>query len=116
LRKPARLNLLHRDLYNVINDSQPSKQSWRGRLSLLKARLISLVPKMYELLNPFAKGSSKGKTVARLPSRKPPLAELRPGHQHCQIHDPDYLLQILQAEIDSSNGPTPTSNRKLADR
>jgi hypothetical protein len=47
-----------------------------------------------------------------LPSRKPHLAQLRPGRQHAQIHDPDYLEQILKAEQEPSASAqsTPPTN------
>jgi hypothetical protein len=45
---------------------------------------------------------STTESVNLLPTRKPPLAEFRPGRQHCQIHDADYLQQILLVELDSS--------------
>jgi hypothetical protein len=45
------------------------------------------------------------KRTALLPARKPLFTELRPGRQHCEIHDPDYLEQILMAEQASSPSP-----------
>lgn len=45
------------------------------------------------------------KRPALLPARKPLFTELRPGRQHCEIHDPDYLEQILMAEQASSPSP-----------
>jgi hypothetical protein len=52
----------------------------------------------------FAKfiGQTSSSPEPLLPSRKPLLAELRPGRQHCQIHDADYLEQILSAELESA--------------
>jgi hypothetical protein len=47
----------------------------------------------------------KGKDL--LPQHKPLLASLRPGLQHCQIHDPKYLSQILEAELNSEPPPPP---------
>jgi hypothetical protein len=44
---------------------------------------------------------------ALLPARRPLFAELRPGRQHCEIHDPDYLQQILMAEEASSMSTDP---------
>jgi hypothetical protein len=51
---------------------------------------------------------------ALLPARKPLFAELRPGRQHCEIHDPDYLQQILMAEHTSSTPTDPLGPRAAA--
>ena len=51
---------------------------------------------------------------ALLPARKPLFAELRPGRQHCEIHDPDYLQQILMAEHTSSTPTDPSGPRAAA--
>jgi hypothetical protein len=42
------------------------------------------------------------KSAQLLPKRKPLLA-FRPGRQHFQIHDPDYLEKILSAELESQD-------------
>ncbi len=47
--------------------------------------------------------ASPGKVQNLLPTHKPLLASLRPGLQHCQIHDPTYLRQILEAELESDS-------------
>jgi hypothetical protein len=42
------------------------------------------------------------KPAQLLPKRKP-LQAFRPGRQHFQIHDPDYLEKILSAELESQD-------------
>jgi hypothetical protein len=37
----------------------------------------------------------------RLLPRRNPLQAFRPGRQHFEIHDADYLQQILRAELES---------------
>lgn len=64
-------------------------------------------------LRRFRQGT-KQQPVALLPARKPLFADLRPGRQHCEIHDPDYLQQILMAEQNSSNPTGPTSPIEFA--
>lgn len=51
-------------------------------------------------LSAFFKRFQRGakQQPALLPARRPLFPELRPGRQHCEIHDPDYLEQILMAE------------------
>lgn len=51
------------------------------------------------------KSNPPTKDEALLPPRQPRLANLRPGRQHCEIHDPDYLKQILRAELGSEAPP-----------
>lgn len=52
-----------------------------------------------------ARFKAKQPTDSLLPIRQPPLAGLRPGRQHCQIHDAEYLQQILLAEMESASQP-----------
>jgi len=40
---------------------------------------------------------------ARLLPKRNPLQAFRPGRQHFQIHDPDYLEKILSAELESQD-------------
>ena len=47
-----------------------------------------------------------------LPERKPLFASLRPGLQHCQIHDPKYLSQILEAELESDPSSSSSNGAK----
>lgn len=72
----------------------------------LKIRLSAL---RYKLMSRLAKGRiSAGESPndlvsqAKLPALKPRLGVLRPGLHHVQIHDPDYLLKILQADLEES--------------
>ena len=39
--------------------------------------------------------------------RRNPLQALRPGRQHFEIHDADYLQQILRAELESQAPSSP---------
>ena len=43
----------------------------------------------------------------RLLPKRNPLQALRPGRQHFEIHDADYLQSILRAELESQDqGPS----------
>lgn len=48
-------------------------------------------------------GRSEDRPANLLPTRQPPFAQFRPGRQHCQIHDPDYLQDMLRAERDATS-------------
>lgn len=50
-------------------------------------------------------GPAKARPTRLLPSRQPPLVSLRPGRQHCQIHDGEYLQAILSVELTDTSQP-----------
>lgn len=59
-----------------------------------------------------ARFKAKQPTDSLLPIRQPPLASFRPGRQHCQIHDAEYLQQILLAEMESPSQPDQDASQK----
>lgn len=59
-------------------------------------------------------GGSQRRPGNLLPARRPVLAELRPGWQHCQIHDPHYLQQILMAEQEANHVQAKEEPRKAS--
>ncbi|MEB3303550.1 MAG: hypothetical protein VKK99_03040 [Cyanobacteriota bacterium] len=70
----------------------------KGILRTLKKGLAAFLNR----LRRFPKKSSKH----LLPQHKPRFASLRPGQQHFQLHDADYLEKILSAELDSQANTT----------
>jgi hypothetical protein len=99
-------------------DSLFSVGSMKSILKRLRNRLLSLFPSRHgnisneNIINnpsipvvPSRLPQDGPKAKDLLPQHKPLLASLRPGLQHCQIHDPKYLTQLLEAELRPDSPP-----------
>lgn len=80
-----------------------------NRLFALRLKLISLLGRGQ---SDSKKQSDPESTEALVPARRPRFARFRPGLRHAQIHDPDYLLQILQVDLEGQ-APAPVDQKAL---